>query len=109
MSNAQRPYFRAALTYLGLDFEYSECQEELPEDETPPYKVAMLRRALSTLGIDPGDAVMIGDREEDITSGATVGCRTIGVTFGFGEADELARADARIDHFSDLVDVVGRW
>ncbi len=108
VSNAQAPYFRAALEHLGLGrrFEYTECQEELPPDSVPPFKVVMLRRALASLDVAPSHAVMVGDREEDLVSGRTVGCRTVGVTYGFGEPAEFADADATIDRADDLVSVV---
>lgn len=108
ISNAQRDYFRAALRYQGLmeRFDFTECQEDLPPAARPPFKTIMLQRALVALDVDAAEIVMVGDRAEDIASGLEVGGRTVGVTFGFGAADELARADARIDAFADLAGVI---
>ncbi|HKK69846.1 MAG TPA: HAD family hydrolase [Candidatus Krumholzibacteria bacterium] len=108
VSNAQAPYFRAALDHLGLGsrFAFTECQEELPAGADPPFKVAMLRRALAALDVAPARAVMVGDREEDLVSGRTVGCRTIGAVYGFGEPDEFVDADATVERFAALVDVI---
>lgn len=111
ISNAQRGYFRAALDHLGLGerFDHSECQEELPADATAPYKTTMLRRALAALDVDAASVVMVGDREEDITSGRDVGCRTVGIRFGFGRPEELERADACVVRFAELEDLVAGW
>ena len=111
ISNAQRPYFRAALEFTGLGerFDFTECQEELPAGALRPYKTAMLRRALDALGLDAASAVMVGDREEDIASGREVGCRTVGARFGFGSAAELESADARLERFGELDALVAGW
>jgi len=108
ISNAQLPYFRAALDHQGLAerFDHSECQEELPRGAKRPFKSTMLRRALVALEVDAADVVMVGDREEDIMSGLEVGTRAVGVTMGFGTATELERAHARIDAFEQLLDVI---
>jgi phosphoglycolate phosphatase len=42
--------------------------------------------------LDPRRTVMIGDRARDVESGKANGTRTIGVTYGFGSAEEIAAA-----------------
>jgi phosphoglycolate phosphatase len=42
--------------------------------------------------IDPACTIMIGDRARDIESGQAHGTRTLGVTYGFGSAEEIAAA-----------------
>ncbi|MCU0916882.1 MAG: HAD hydrolase-like protein [Planctomycetes bacterium] len=42
--------------------------------------------------LDPQRTIMIGDRARDVESGRTNGTRTIGVTYGFGSAEEIAAA-----------------
>jgi len=61
ISNAQLPYFRAALDHQGLAerFDHSECQEELPRGAKRPFKSTMLRRALVALEVDAADVVMV--------------------------------------------------
>jgi phosphoglycolate phosphatase len=43
--------------------------------------------------LDPGRTIMIGDRARDVESGKVNGTRTIGVTYGFGDIEEITAAD----------------
>ena len=60
-------------------------------------KPDLLAYLLKTLGIDPADAVMVGDTDGDIDSGRRNGMATIGVTWGYGPREGLALADAVFD------------
>ena len=51
--------------------------------------------ALSALGHD-GPATMVGDRHVDMEAARAHGLRAVGVTWGFGTADELRDAGADI-------------
>lgn len=57
-------------------------------------KTTILGRALALEGVAPSAAVMIGDRRDDIEAARANGVRSIGVTWGFGTREELARAGA---------------
>ena len=104
VSNAQTPYFRAALEHLGLAsrFVHSECQEELPAGAARPFKQTLLARAITQLQVSASNTVMVGDRREDIEAGQALGCLTVGIEFGFGSAVELASADWRVREFGEL-------
>lgn len=65
-------------------------------------KADLLARVLKERGIDPSDAVMVGDTKGDIDSGKANGMATIGVTYGYGTRDELASADAIFDQAGDI-------
>jgi phosphoglycolate phosphatase len=41
-----------------------------------------------------GEVVMVGDHHVDVLAGKAAGVHTIGVTHGFGTAEELSRAGA---------------
>lgn len=72
-------------------------------------KTVTLGRALSTLGVaTPATAVMVGDRHHDIGAGLECGTRTVGVTWGAGDRDELvsARAGVVVDVPSELTPVL---
>jgi phosphoglycolate phosphatase len=56
-------------------------------------KPELLARLLADLGVDPSDAVMVGDTKGDIDAGKANGVRTIGVTWGYGTREELSEAD----------------
>jgi pyrophosphatase PpaX len=49
-----------------------------------------VQRALAHLGVDPRAAVMVGDTVSDIIAARVAGLRTIGVTYGFFNAEDFA-------------------
>lgn len=71
-------------------------------------KADVIRYALAVLGTDPTDAVMVGDREQDITGAHVVGMPGIGVAWGHAEPGELetAGADRVVRTPQELVDVL---
>ena len=56
-------------------------------------KPDLLAKLLKDLGIDPKDAVMVGDTKGDVDSGKANGMATFGVTWGYGTPDEVSAAD----------------
>ncbi len=56
-------------------------------------KAELLAMLLAEKGVSPSDAVMVGDTRGDVSAGKANGMRTIGVTWGYGSADELGEAD----------------
>lgn len=67
-------------------------------------KATTLARAMADLDVQPGAAVMVGDRHHDVDAGRHAGTATVGVTWGAGDRPELeaARADAVVDHPDEL-------
>ena len=65
-------------------------------------KPELLAKLLKDLGIDPKDAVMVGDTKGDVDAGKANGMAAIGVTWGYGTAEEIAAADAV---FASAVDI----
>ena len=57
-------------------------------------KTELLKYAIDTTGIDPAEALMIGDRSYDIVGARNNGLRAIGVLYGYGSRDELIEAGA---------------
>ena len=109
VSNAQAPYFRAALEHTGLQsrLDHTECHEELPPDAPRPFKLTLLRRALERLDIPADRSLMVGDRAEDLEAGHAAGCGTLAIPFGFGTPEELSIAEASLGSFRELSGVVG--
>ena len=56
-------------------------------------KAELLKRVMSERGIDPADAVMVGDTRGDVEAGKGAGLYTIGCTWGYGTREELEGAD----------------
>ena len=67
------------------------------------HKPELIGEALARLARAAGDCVMIGDRHMDIDGARHHRMRSVGVRWGFGDADELAHADLHADHPEDLL------
>lgn len=82
------------LKTLGLyDYFYLICGATF--DETRSKKTDIINYALQKLGRpDTEDAIMVGDREYDITGAAQNGMKAIGVLYGYGSREELEAAGA---------------
>ena len=66
--------------------------------------------AAEQLGIDPGQAIYVGDDERDIVAGKAAGMKTITAAYGFIPPDENPddwQADARIDSPAELLRIPG--
>ncbi|BAL09832.1 hypothetical protein BJ6T_45650 [Bradyrhizobium japonicum USDA 6] len=63
-------------------------------DGTRVDKRDLLRYALDEAKVDPGSAIMIGDRSHDVIGARTNGMTAIGVLYGYGSEAELRDAGA---------------
>jgi phosphoglycolate phosphatase len=63
-------------------------------DATRLTKAQTLARVLTEIDADPATTVMVGDRHHDIEGAHGCGVRAAGALWGYGVADELARAGA---------------
>lgn len=63
-------------------------------DDSMPKKSDVLRRLLPTLGCEPDELVMVGDRKYDVLVAREVGMDCIGVLYGYGTRQELEQAGA---------------
>lgn len=69
-------------------------------DMYPPARLKkheLLLRVMAARGIDPADAVMVGDTKGDVDAGKAAGLYTIGCTWGYGTREELEGADEIYD------------
>ena len=66
---------------------------------------------VSDLGIDAAQTVFVGDTSIDMETGRKAGMRTVGVTWGFRPASELAEAGAEhiIDAPLQLLELLKTW
>ena len=87
-------FARPILERLGLARHFAAAHG--PElDGTNDHKADLLAHIIAREGIDPARAVMIGDREFDVIAAARNGIPAIGVTWGYGSAEELRSAGRR--------------
>ena len=70
--------------------------------ETKYKKPELLAKLLGDLGVDPKDAVMVGDTKGDVDAGKANGMDTIGVTWGYGTSEEVSAADAVFSSAFDI-------
>src|SRR5262249_29414053 len=63
-------------------------------DGTNDHKGDLIAHIIAREGVLAERAVMIGDREFDVTAAARNGIPTVGVTWGYGTAGELVAAGA---------------
>jgi phosphoglycolate phosphatase len=68
---------------------------------------AMLEAALSETGVDPENAVMIGDTVFDMEMAQAAGVPFIGVTWGYHPAARLTGAVHVLEDFRHLPDILG--
>lgn len=75
-------------------------------DGTRQHKGDLLAHLFALERINPRSAVMIGDRHHDIDAARANGCRAIGVTYGYGSADELTHADRLCDSPAHIAETI---
>jgi phosphoglycolate phosphatase len=98
-------YARPIVKHFGLHVHFHAVHG--PElDGTNDHKADLVAHILRQERIDPATAIMIGDREYDVNAATRNGLRAIGVTWGYGSAQELANVAALCETPLKLVEVV---
>ena len=71
-------------------------------------KSVLLKHALAVTGFEPNNALMIGDRQYDIIGAKSNLIKSVGVSYGYGSANELreAGADMLIEKPAELAKAV---
>lgn len=77
-------------------FDTVWCADDGPGKPHP----FMVEQAMNALGCAPQESLMIGDAIHDMAMGKAAGVRALGVSWGFGRAEELAAAGADEIHNS---------
>ena len=75
-------------------FDTIWCADDGPGKPHP----FMCEQAMTALGAEPDQSLIIGDAVHDIRMGLNAGIHTVGVSWGFGEATELADVGAHEIH-----------
>ncbi len=105
VSNKRAALSKRVLDELGLSRYFDKVIGSDSVGEKKPSPVPVLH-LLSTFGVEPGEAVMVGDSELDIEAGRRAGVSTIAVTYGYRGADVLADADYIIDDVREIPETV---
>ncbi len=97
-------YARRILEHFNLA-KYFEYIGGCDLGEKLSTKAAVIKYVMDTLGInEPSTCIMVGDREHDVIGARNCGLECVGVLFGYGTREELARANANyiVDSVSTL-------
>ena len=87
-------YATRIVEHFGIG-EYFERLFGSELDGTRSDKTELIRHALDQTGIDPGNAIMIGDRSHDMIGARNNDMTAAGVLYGYGSKDELVAAGAQ--------------
>ena len=88
-----RVFAERIIDHFGLSSYFEQIfGSEL--DGTRVNKGDLLAYAIESTGVDPSQALMIGDRSHDIAGAKSNGIRGVGVLYGYGSEDELIEAGA---------------
>lgn len=104
-----KPHYYARPILERFDLAHRFAGIHGPElDGTNDHKSDLIAHIIAREGIDPARAVMIGDREFDVIAAARNGIAAVGVTWGYGSAEELSAAGAArlCDRPADLLRAV---
>lgn len=106
VTSKEAGFTRTILERLGIADRF-ECViggDTVAERKPNP---APVLKALEQLRARSGDAVMVGDSENDVYAGRRAGTLTCGVTYGFRSVEQLRAAspDVLISGFGELADV----
>lgn len=105
VSNGGEAYVDTVCTHLGLtpyfDDYYSAGRFAACS------KTELVARLLREH--DTRHGVMVGDRRSDVEAGRANGLKVVGCAYGYGSPGELDGADAVVERFDAIVDVLARW
>lgn len=87
------PFAERIVQHFGLS-GYFDLVAGATFDGLRRHKADVIAYALSELGAPAAGAVMVGDREQDITGARAHGMRSVGVRWGYAVEGELERAGA---------------
>ena len=82
---------------------YFEAEYGPETDGTRGHKADLLAHALNETGIDPGLALMVGDRAHDIEAATANRMTSVAVRWGYGNAAEWADAHHLVQHPTEVV------
>ena len=88
-----RHFAQRILEKYGMQNDFDIiCGSEL--DGTRGQKWEVIDFVLKSFGIEPSDAIMVGDRKYDVIGAKKCGLDCVGVRFGYAEPNELAEHGA---------------
>ncbi len=93
------------LSALGMARHFDAIYGSL-SDGSLAFKEELLAHVVLEEALDPAASAMVGDREHDVRGGRSARIFTVGVTWGYGNREELAGADVIVDTMEELSTVL---
>jgi len=92
------------IPHLGLEKYFSGIYGATDDETTRNTKQAILRYGLDDANVSASDSIMIGDRMTDMEGGKANNVHTLGVTYGFGDRQELVNSGAEhiVNHVVEI-------
>jgi len=95
------------LTRYGIFDEFETmvtASDNLPSKPAPDMVLVLLDR----MGLNPDEAIVVGDTTFDICMGNAAGCRTCAVTYGNHSREQLTELNPTwiVDDFQEVADVI---
>jgi D-glycero-D-manno-heptose 1,7-bisphosphate phosphatase len=81
------------------DADRCDCRKPLP---------GLLLRAAEKHGVDMSRSFMVGDRWRDVDAGASAGCATVWIDYGYREKRPAAEPSAKVDSIRAAADLILR-
>lgn len=94
-TSKMRAFAEKILEHFGLSSYFVEVCGAEPDGRLDD-KADLLRELLKTHRLDTARTLMVGDRKHDVAAAKRNGVRALGVTYGYGSAEELREAGADI-------------
>ena len=107
VTNKPREFTQQLLVRFGMVDQFDAAISGDDTVQKKPHPAPLLA-ACERLGVDPADAVMVGDSENDLHSARAAGCRIVLVEGGYNEGRPIAGlpADAIVAALADAADLI---
>lgn len=109
-TSKRKMFGQQMLEHFGLAPYFKAVYGVLPSNLAEP-KAALIGRILHDFGLQPQEAVMIGDREFDLIGAKANGIRTVAALWGYGSQQELEQhqPDALCPTPGDLAGIIASF
>ncbi|GBU20503.1 acetolactate synthase-like protein [Fibrobacteres bacterium R8-0-B4] len=96
---------KKAMAHLNIDRYFLDIKG-IDSDQSKKTKAMLIKELIEERGLDCGRTVMVGDRREDVAAAGANNVKTVGVSYGYGTAEELSGAVTVVDSAVDLIKVL---
>ncbi|MEQ1977311.1 MULTISPECIES: phosphoglycolate phosphatase [unclassified Xenorhabdus] len=108
VTNKPTPFIAPLLESLGISEYFSLVLGGDDVKEKKPHP-APLYLTMGMFGLHKEELLFVGDSRNDILAAQAAGCPCIGLTYGYNYGESIASSHPNyvLDHFSDLLPIIG--